>query len=174
MDPLSLCFRAARGAPCVCPLCHAGAAMPLLDLPPDALQAAEHDCFEGAARCALRFLNVVAPVRVACEIDGTDPRVAEAALRRIGLCVASGEMTVDDLRHHAECGRPVLLLVHWPGETASHWVVSRGVSRGKVFYHDPDSGRSSLPVDSFLASWQAADARMSRPFRQWGISCWVP
>ncbi len=145
----------------------------LLDTPDERMRA-DHDCGEAAARCALGFLRVAVPARLACVIDGTDARTIEAYLRRIGLRVQSGEMTVDDLRHHANEGRPVLLLVHWPGQPSSHWLTCRGVSRGRVYYSDPDTGRASLPVSDFLAAWSASDARMSRPFRQWGVAVWVP
>lgn len=147
--------------------------MALLDLPPEMMKH-DHDCGEAAARCALGFLRVPVPVKLACEIDGTDPRTIEAHLRRIGLRVQSGEMSVEDLRHHAAEGRPVLLLVHWPRDTSSHWCVSRGVSRGRVWIHDPDTGRASMPTEEFVAAWSASDARMSRPFRCWGIAVWVP
>ena len=174
MDPrLSECWKAQRALPCDCVLC-GGGDVPLLDLP-DTRQCHDHDCGEAAVRCLLAYLRVVAPAPSASPIDGLDPRLIENHLRdKVGLRVVSGNMGVEDLRHHASEGRPVLVLVHWPKDSASHWCVARGVSRGRVYYHDPDTGRASLPIPEFLSAWKAEDARMSRPFRQWAITCWVP
>ena len=142
----------------------------LLSLP-DVRQTAGHDCGEAAVKCVLEFHGIKAAVRLATPSHGTDPTQIEAALRNIGCGVMAGEMTVDDLRHFADCGRPVIALVHWPEGQDSHWIVIRGVSRGTVYFHDPIDGPSKCGARDFEAAWKAS-GRVGA-YRRWGIAPWV-
>jgi ABC-type bacteriocin/lantibiotic exporter with double-glycine peptidase domain len=144
----------------------------LLDLPPT-LQQSTHDCGPAAVRCLLAFHRVVAPIPVACPLDGCDPRAIEAHLReRCGLSVVAGQLTVADLRHLCDDGRPPILLVTWAGDADSHYVICRGVSRGRIYVHDVFDGRKAVPEGEFLAAWHATDGRLSKPLRRWGIAAW--
>lgn len=142
----------------------------LLSLP-DVRQTAGHDCGEAAVKCVLEFHGIKAAVRLATPSHGTDPTQIEAALRNIGCGVTAGEMTVDDLKHFADCGRPVIALVHWPEGQDSHYVICRGVSRGTVYFHDPIDGPSKCGVKDFEAAWKAS-GRVGA-YRRWGIAPWV-
>lgn len=121
--------------------------------------------------CALAYHRIVAAIpRFATPQDGADPRQLEAALRRLHLHVLSGEMKVSDLKHFCNDGRPVICLVHWPADRDSHYVVVRGVSRGRVFFHDVEVGPGSCPLREWHRAW-AADGRIET-FRRWGIVAW--
>jgi ABC-type bacteriocin/lantibiotic exporter with double-glycine peptidase domain len=146
--------------------------MALLDLP-DARQEDAHSCGPAVVRCLLKFHHVAGATPPACPLDGLDPRTLETHLReRVGLSVTAGQMTLDDVAHLCDHARPPILLVSWPGDGCSHYVMGRGVSRGRIYLHDPDVGRRSLPVAEFLPLWTAADGRLSRPLRRWGIAAW--
>lgn len=143
----------------------------LLNLPP-IFQTEPHRCGDAAAECILRFHRIHKTVRLASQTDGADPRVIETALRGLGLRVLSGEMEAWDLERFCNDRRPVIALVHWPGDASSHYVVVRGVSRGSVFVHDVEVGKRSARFDEWNEAWHAADGRNSRPFRSWGIVAW--
>lgn len=138
---------------------------------PDIRQQSEFDCGEAAVKCVLAYHKISAAVRLATPSHGTDPTQIEAALRNIGCGVVAGEMTVEDLWHFADVGRPVICLIHWPEGSDSHWVVTRGVSRGQVYYHDPIDGPSKASVKDFESAWKAS-GRVGA-FRRWGIAPWV-
>ncbi len=145
----------------------------LLTLSDAVLQSGPHDCGEAAVRTLLAFEGVVARAKFACQIDGTDARTLEGALRQIGLRVTSGEMSIEDLKHFTSTQRAVICLVTFP-PNASHWVVVRGVSRGRVYYHDPSYGLDVASSAEWDASWHAADDRgHARPYRRWGIAAWA-
>lgn len=143
----------------------------LLNLPPT-LQLEPHRCGDATAECILKFHKIRAPVRVATPTDGADPRLLEQLFRNLGLRVLSGEMEVWDLERFCNDRRPVIALVHWPGDASSHYVCVRGVSRGRVFVHDVEVGRRSARLDDWNRAWGANDGRNSRAFRQWGICAW--
>ena len=138
---------------------------------PDIRQTNNHDCGEAAVRCVLGFHGIKAAVSLATEPHGTDPVQIESALRKIGMQVTAGEMSIDDLKHYCDTGRPVIALVHWPEGKDSHWIVVRGVSRSWVYYHDVESGSAKIKSADFDACWQA-DGRMCS-FRRWGITPWL-
>ena len=142
----------------------------LLSLP-DIRQNSSFDCGEAAVRTILAFHGIKAAVRLATTSHGTDPTQIEAAFRNIGMGVAAGEMTVADLAHFCNAGRPVVCLVHWKGAADSHYVCVRGVSRGWVYFHDVESGVGKCPVKEFESQWKA-DGRIGR-YRRWGLCPWV-
>ena len=131
-------------------------------------QAGPHDCGEAAVRTVLRYWKVrgADAVRFATPQDGSDPRTLEAAMRLAGLHVLSGEMTADDLRHFCNAGKPVVALIQAHG--AGHYVCTRGISRGWVYYYDPAAGEAKSRVADFAAAWHDAD-RLNAVFRSWGV-----
>lgn len=139
---------------------------------PEILQDKGHDCGEAAVRCVLAFHGVTAPARIACQIDGTDPRTLEIYLRRLGCLVTSGEMSTDDLRHFCGDGRPVVCLVTNPGE-GSHWVTVRGVSRSRVYFMDPWDGSGNASVKDWEVFWTAT-GRLGETYKRWGVVVTVP
>lgn len=143
---------------------------------PDIRMETSHDCGRAAARCVLAFHGIVTHVTLSSPTDGTDPRELESLFRRMGLHVVSGEMSVADVDWFCgqgkRKGRPVICLVHWPGDEASHYVVARGVSKGKMWLHDTESGPRSVQLDKWCEAWQAKDGRMSERWRCWGIAAW--
>ena len=136
----------------------------------DIRQQSAHDCGEAATRVILAHQNITAAVRLATPQHGTDPTQIESALRRIGLLVTAGEMSIEDLRHYCDDSRPVIALVHWPTWEDSHFVCVRGVSRGRVYYHDVSDGPGKCSVNDWLAAW-SAEGRVGT-FRRWGIVAW--
>ena len=99
------------------------------------------------------------------EIDGTDYRTLEASFRSQGLRVLSGEMDADDLRSLTGRGRPVVAAL------SNHWVVVAGVSRGRVAYHDPETGPVRLGVGEFTARWRELD-RTGSALEGFGLAVW--
>jgi ABC-type bacteriocin/lantibiotic exporter with double-glycine peptidase domain len=142
----------------------------LLSLPP-VIQAGEFDCGDAAARVVLQYHGIKATARMATPERGTSPEQIEAAFKRIGMKVVSGEMSIADLRHFCDTLRPVITVIHWPGEADSHYVCVRGVSRGWVYYHDVADGPGKKNVVEFLTAWRAAGR--AGVYRQWGICGWI-
>jgi ABC-type bacteriocin/lantibiotic exporter with double-glycine peptidase domain len=166
MDREANCWRVTRGFRC----CSEGDDMPLLVLPSH-LQRNGHDCAEAAVQVVLDFHGVTAVARFSTAIDGADPRTVEGVFRKLGFRVVSGEMTADDLKHWCGEGKPPIVLVRWPDGADSHYFCVRGISRGRVFYMDPESGPGSCPLSEFQAAW-AASGRLGETYRGWAIVGW--
>lgn len=134
---------------------------------PQILQQADSTCGPTCVRAACEYLGVKYPdlsKRLHCTADeGVEPRTIGAWLRgeKIFL-VADGSMTVEDLRHFANVGAPVICLLN------GHYVTSAGVSRGRVHFHDPESGMASLPVNSWLSRWRCGSC-LGVDYVQWSI-----
>lgn len=143
----------------------------LLDLP-DVRQRDDYDCGEAAADTVFRFLcgRSLSHVALSDAVDGLHPSNLEAGLRRAGLAVQSGTMTVADLQHHTRAGRPVLCPIAHHG---GHWVVVRGVARGKVYYQCPTAGRLSLSLAQWVDAWRDS-TRAAHDFDRWGIAAGAP
>lgn len=157
-----MCWCADRGLP----PCE-GEVPVLLDLP-DIRQTADYDCGAAVVDVVLKFHGVrscAAVLLLANPVQGCSPDTVEAMLRRAGLPVQSGTMTVEDLRHHTRQGRPVLCPVARYG---GHWVVVRGV-RGGVYYHDPLVGPTRAPALAWQAEWRDL-TRNDHAFDRWGIA----
>lgn len=60
-----------------------------------------------------------------------------------------GEMTLPDLIEMAPAIVPVRL------STFDHFVVFRGIARGRVVFADPGYGNRTMMVDAFLAAWNS-------------------
>lgn len=101
-------------------------------------------------------------------LDGVDPRTMEAFLRCQGCRVQSGEMTIADLRHHTNEGRPVLCLIH---DFGGHWVVVTGALWGSVSYHCPLYGPQVRTPKLWSANWYDVD-RYGAEYRGFGIAAW--
>lgn len=95
-------------------------------------------------------------------VRGLTDETAEAVVRRLFPRVALGHWGVAELRHFTRLGRPVMVLVT-NDAPADHWVVVRGVARGRVYFHCGGVGRSSKPGVDFLRWWEGpADNAFSR------------
>jgi predicted double-glycine peptidase len=138
----------------------------MLDLP-DIRQRDDYDCGSAAVDVVLTFLGVKSKATsLTNAVDGTHPSAIEAALRRVGLHVQSGTMTSADLQHHVKLGRPVVCCVSLHG---GHWVVVRGVSRGRVYFHCPTDGTRSVRLSEWFDIWRDS-TRAAHDFDSWGIA----
>jgi hypothetical protein len=146
-----------------------GAAM--LDLPA-ILQRNDWSCGQVAARTVFQHFGLRGKAPPGTPQDGTDPRSIEAAFRLAGLRVQSGEMEVDDLRHHTKAGRPVVCLVT-ESDGVGHYVTVAGVRGRTVFYHCSVSGARSELLTRFAARWHDSD-RVAVRYERWGIAVWPP
>ena len=155
------CWRAARGLPC----CE-GEAVKLQI--PDIRQRADYDCGAAAldAVCQFHGLRRRGPSALANAVQGMSPDTVEAVLRSLGLSVLSGAMTLADLRHLTQTGRPVLCPI--TADAGGHWVVVAGVGYGRVSYHCPTHGPTKLPVAEWCLRWRDT-SRAGMEFRKWGI-----
>lgn len=149
--------------------------MPLLTVP-DERQSKAHNCGEAAVRCVLGFHafapDVLNKVRISSPRDGVDPLAVERFLSTLGLRTLAGSMSLADLRHYCDTGRPPIALIHRPGEDESHYVVVRGFSRGAVWFHDVDTGSQKASGAEWQAWWAAGDGRRGHLFPSWGIVAW--
>lgn len=141
----------------------------ILDIP-DIRQRADYSCGAACLEAVAQFHGLTARgIRaLANPVQGMAPDTVEAWFRGAGLAVLSGSMGVDDLRHLTRSGRPVVCCVSQAG---GHWVVVSGVSRGRVYYHCPTHGASSVPVASWVSRWSDETVR-GVTYHQWGICPW--
>lgn len=155
-----MCWRADRG------LTACEGEPVLLDIP-DIRQAADYDCGAAALDAVARFHGIRerGPAKLCNVVQGMSPDMIEAWLRAVGLRVLSGSMTVDDLQHLTRTGRPVLCPTTLYG---GHWVVVRGVERGRVHYHCPTIGANKMTFAWWLLHWRDA-TRAGHEFDRWGI-----
>jgi ABC-type bacteriocin/lantibiotic exporter with double-glycine peptidase domain len=141
---------------------------------PDVRQRFDYDCGAAATKTVLSFYGlktntyVLAPLATN-PIDGTDPRAIEATLRRSGLKVISGEMDLDDLKHHTKLGRPVICLIQL--ENVGHYVVVGSVKFNQVHFNDPTNGPSKNNLTKFKDRWKDVD-RLNTTYHQFGIAAW--
>ncbi len=139
---------------------------------PDVRQAENYDCGPASIDTVLRFFGVrskTSVVQCANEIDGTHPATLETALRRAGLLVCAGRMSLADLTHHTRLGRPVLCPVDLFG---GHWVVVRGATSKRVYFHCPSEGPQWVTRDRWLSIWHDSE-RSGDVFVNWGLSVWA-
>lgn len=139
---------------------------------PDVRQAEDYDCGPAAMDCALRCFGVHATASslavTADESHGTHPAAIEHGFWKAGLNVQSGRMTLADLAHHTRLGRAILCPIALFG---GHWVVVRGVTAKRVYYHCPSEGRRWVTRDRWLAMWHDSE-RPNHSFVNWGIAVW--
>lgn len=151
--------------------CH-GCEMPLLDTPGIG-QLGNFDCGRASALINLTYQSVdpaiaatmVGRLRVSTS-DGVDPSELSTWGRAENWHVNEGWMSVSTLKHHADELRPVILLVTMHGN--GHWIVSRGVSRGRIHFQDPNASRDSMKISEFVSIWHDRN-RYGAQFEQWGF-----
>lgn len=133
-------------------------------------QREPHDCGRAGARAVCGFLGVRVPADYfpADPMDGIDPGELERRYRGLGLSVVAGNFDLADLRHFTKAGRPVHVPIQADG--GGHWVVVKGVGRGKVYVMDPwPDGRQSYATADFLALWSDG-TRHGAAYVRWGIA----
>lgn len=136
---------------------------------PELRQNADHDCGRAAAEAACLAVGAKFDPRrfVADPVDGIEPGEMERQLRGIGLDVLAGNMTVPKLKAVTELGCPVLTPIRADG--VGHWVVVKGVARGRVHVMDPwPGGRQWYSVADFLDRW-SDETRQGSRYVRWGI-----
>lgn len=144
----------------------------LIDVP-DVRQRSDYDCGRAALTAVFEFWGVPFPRRHAGltnPVQGTHPDTASAILRDAGFRVMEGSGTVPLLAALTRQGWPVLAVMTPPGR-GGHWVVVRGVSRGRVHYHCPTAGRLSLEAGAWVAGWDDRD-RGNVGYFQWTCCPW--
>lgn len=163
------CWREARH---LLPLC--GGCDVLLEIP-DVRQGDAHSCGDAAIDAALAALGVARKrgTRLANPEQGMAPDTLAAVLRAAGCTVLAGPMPggVADLKHFAAAGCPVLCPI---ADFGGHWVVVRGVARGRVHYHCPTSGPRSRPVAEWLTLWHDSTSEGGHQFARWGVVAGAP
>lgn len=161
------CWREARH---LLPLC-GGAEMPLLEVP-DVRQRTDYGCGDAAVDAALGALGIARKrgTRLSNPEQGMGPDTVAAVLRAAGVSVLAGPLLtgVEGLRHFAGAGCPVLCPV---ADHGGHWVVVRGVQRGRVYYQCPLSGPTSKGAAAWCAEWRDSAAESGHRFDRWAIVC---
>jgi len=135
---------------------------------PDIRQQTDYDC--GAVCCHIVWQHYGMPRRrvASTQIDGTDPRTLEAALRVSGLPVLSGEMTLADLSHFTRT-RPVIVLAKTTTDPATgHYMVCAGQRDRRLYFQCPSRGPVVETPRRFDRRWHDVD-RHGVTFRRWGI-----
>lgn len=142
----------------------------LLDLP-EIEQKGDYDCGGTVYTCVCRYWES-RQKRIHCDpLLGFHPHQLEPTLRRTGFKVQSGNMAVDDLKFHSSLYRPVICLIRHGND--GHYVVSAGVSRGKVYYMDPADGKiHSVKSSEFEQIWLDID-KSATVFSKFGLACWI-
>lgn len=134
------------------------------------LQRCDYDCGSAVMDCVIRYWGVrtsVAVLNLSHPITGTSPDVIEAVLRKAGLRIISGPMTVIDLQNHCRLERPILCPVT-TDDGVGHWVCVIGVQRGRVYFHDPLVGQRSLKVADWDAGWRDT-SHSGHEYDKWAI-----
>lgn len=140
----------------------------------DIRQDSDFDCGAACLAVLLAYYGIQRPgwVRKLCDPkDGLQPDAVKAAMRAClgsAASVVSIPMTVGVLKGFCEDGKPVLCPILVGG--VGHWTVVRGVTKARVFFHDPITGRRSLPVHDWELGWADEAGGM---FNRWGVTGWV-
>lgn len=156
------CWRMSHGLP------RCGESDVMLTIDP-VMQKFEYDCGAACVDAVIKFYGIrtcVGVLTLSNHIQGTSPDTIEALLRRAGLKVISGTMTTADLKHMTTTGRPVICPITTP--EGGHYVVVRGVGRGKVWYHCPSDGPKSMKISDWEANWNDT-SRSGHEYDKWGI-----
>lgn len=138
---------------------------------PDIRQNGDYDCGDAAIDAALGAIGAKRPrgTRLANPVQGMGADTVAAILRGCGLKVWAGPVLtgIEGLRHLTRAGLPVLCCI---SERGGHWVVVRGVSRGRVYFQDPAAGPTSRPVGAWLGVWHDSEAESGHHYDRWGIA----
>jgi predicted double-glycine peptidase len=137
---------------------------------PDIRQKFDWDCGQTCCNIVWRYYRSKRLEIPTTGIDGADPRTIESVLRMSGLCVISGELDYDDLRHFTRLKRPVITLVQASeSQPSGHYVVVCGATRNRVCYQDPLCGHVSQHYTAFKERWHDVD-RLGTVYRCWGLA----
>lgn len=141
----------------------------ILDVPV-VLQTGDEDCGKAAAKAVFRYhgrrMPDPSPLGIPCPIDGTPPGVLEPLFRSAGFHVEAGNSRLATLKHHADGGRPAVVLVEMYGD--SHWVVFRGKRQRRVYLMDPTAGPTDMTAAKFESIWRGT-SRHGDLYDQWAI-----
>lgn len=138
---------------------------------PDVRQGEDYDCGAACIDAVRKFYSVRAKAeKLANPVQGMDPATVEAILRASGFDVLSGTMTIRDLKHLTDNGRPVICPIDMYG---GHWVVVAGVARLKVTFMDSALPRDKpnpcvLSANAWAARWQDKNW-LGHSYNRWGI-----
>ena len=142
---------------------------------PDCRQTTDYGCGRACVDAVAEFHGLRPPrssPRWANAVQGMAPDTVAAALRSLGLAVlAGGPMEVATLKALVGAGWPVICPVTRSG--VGHWVVVRGVWRGRVYFHCPSWGACSEPVATWESQWRDA-TDTGTPFVRWGVAAGPP
>jgi hypothetical protein len=137
---------------------------------PDIRQDDEHSCGDAAVSAALAALGLRRRpgTKLANPWQGMAPDTVAAVLRASGAAVLAGPVLtgIEGLRHYTAAGFPVLCPI---AERGGHWVVVRGVSRGRVHFHCPVAGEDSRRAGAWLEVWADRASETGQAFDRWGI-----
>lgn len=142
----------------------------VLDLP-DVRQRDDHSCGRVAVECVLRHYGLTPArwlARLANPVMGMSPDTIEAVLWDALGHVLRGSMDAALLQSLTRSGRPVLCPVTVAG--GGHWVVVRGVARGRVYYHCPTAGPASLRLPAWHEIWR--DHGPAGAYHSFGVCGW--
>lgn len=137
---------------------------------PDIRQKGTYDCGAACVDTVFAALGIrasAALLGLSNGIQGTAPDTVEAMLRAARLPVVSGTMTVKDLKHFTDDGRPVICPITLPD--GGHWVVVRGVARLIVHLQCPVDGPMTRTVKQWMGIWSDR-SRSGQLFDRWGIA----
>lgn len=140
-----------------------------------AVQQTDYSCGDACIDTVIRYHGVrtnVGVLRLANVYSGMSPETIESLLRKAGLAILSGKMTVADLAHFTKTERPVICPITVPDE-GGHYVVVTGVARGRVHLHDPSEGKRSVKVADWEANWSDTSSH-GHAYDKWGIVAFVP
>lgn len=143
----------------------------LLDIPEVLMPSPE--CGKAAVRAVLQYLGlpVIVSERIPVDyVNGTSPLAVIEAFRVAGVSrVLVGEIGINVLESLWKQGWPVICPIQMPNYEDGHWVVVRGINHGRVHYHCPIQGRSSLQIDEWIERWRDTDAS-GKVYTEYGIA----
>jgi ABC-type bacteriocin/lantibiotic exporter with double-glycine peptidase domain len=120
---------------------------------PNCKQKADHDCGRAAVMSVLMhygyersMAKLAADGMPCCETYGTRPEAIEQFF--FHRCnVISGTLNIAHLKYFTRYGYPVICAVE------DHWVVVDEVSRSKVVYMDPETGKHEQKKIAEFSEW---------------------
>lgn len=138
---------------------------------PDVRQTEDHGCGDAVLDAVFKFFGVKDRASLANAVQGMAPDTVEAVLWSAGFRVLSGHMTVRDLKHLTDSGRPVICPTAMYG---GHWVVVCGVARLRVTFTDSAVPKDlpnprTLPAAEWTAQWRDT-SRSAVEYDKWGIA----
>jgi ABC-type bacteriocin/lantibiotic exporter with double-glycine peptidase domain len=138
---------------------------------PDVRQRTEWDCGDAVVRAVLKYFGLRLPDHLlATPEHGTHPAQIQQELLRAGLKTLSGSFRVSQLKVLAADDAPVICAVRHD-DGGGHWVVVRGVERGRVYFQCPHMGPRARLEGDWVTNWY--DVGMySEKFELFGIAAW--